>query len=235
MTDAEILHVYMLQSENVRALWQAKNGLVKDINFQIRKSDVYQLEIKTKFLSLAYSAWSEAQFIQILFTPNGFMYSEILKIKSHKERYGISDGWRMMLEEAMKRVGDADQNKDLKSRLKTLVGLVDSYIEEPSILRNKIAHGQWIRALNRDNTNENQELTDKIKNLDPVDIEKRFDIHRFLGAIVRDLVQSPKAGFHRHYWTNVVNLEKYLKMTDKWSLETKKAKLQSKPITHRHQ
>lgn len=232
MTDAEILNVYMLQSENVRALWQAKNGLVKDINYQIRKSDDYQVEIKTKFLSLIYSAWSEAQFIQILFTPNGFMYSEILKIKSHKDQNGISHGWRLMLQEAMKKVGDSENNKDLKSRLETLINIVDSHIEEPSILRNKIAHGQWIRALNRENTKENSELTNKIKGLDPVEIEKRFEVHRFLGCIVRDLIQSPKGGFHRHYWTNVVNLERYIKQTEKWTIETKRNRLKLKPITH---
>ncbi|OQX01612.1 MAG: hypothetical protein BWK80_59580, partial [Desulfobacteraceae bacterium IS3] len=232
MTDPEILNLYMLQSDNVRALWRVKTVLIKDINYQLRKSDDFQVGIKTKLLSLVYSAWSEAQFLQIVYTPKGFMYSEIVKIKEHKERHGISVAWRFLLEEAMKKVGDTSLNKDLKKRLQTLIQLIDKFIEEPSILRNKIAHGQWVHALNRENTAKNQDITNQLSSLDPVEIERRFEIHRYLGFIVRDLIQSPKAGFHRHYWTNIVNLEMYTQKTANWSATTRKIKLSVKPISY---
>lgn len=235
MNESEILNLYMLQSENVRALWKVKKILIKDINHQIRKQDPddFQIHIKTKLLSLLYSAWSEAQFIQIAYTPRGFLYSEILKIKSNKESHGISEGWRYMLREAMNKVGDTERSKDLRQRLNRLLELVSDLIEEPSILRNKIAHGQWVNALNRENTAKNQDLTNAISQLDPVEIEKRFEVHRFLGYIVRDLVQSPKAGFHRHYWTNIVNLEQYIAKTKDWCLRTKMQRVKVKPITYK--
>ena len=75
MTEQEIFELYVAQSENVRELWKVKESLIKDIHSYIRKNDNYQIQIKTKFLSLLYSAWSEAQFIQIVFTPKGFNYS----------------------------------------------------------------------------------------------------------------------------------------------------------------
>lgn len=230
MNDQEILKIYMGQSENVRYLTKVIKATQKDINLYIRKSNDFEVKVKTKILSLLYSAWSEAQFIQIAFTENGFMYSEILKIKSHKEKFGITEGWKNMINMALEKVGDLNKNKDLKSRLDKLLSIVNDYIEEPSVLRNKIAHGQWINALNRDNTAINTEITQKLDQLDPIEIGKRIEIHRYMGFIVRDLVQSPKAGFHKHYWTNIVNLETYMAHTKTWSLASKKALLLKKPI-----
>lgn len=152
MTDKEIFDLYVAQSENVRALSSAINGILKDINHQIRKSDEYQISIKTKLLALTYSAWSEAQFVQIFYTPQGFLYSELLKIDRVRSKSGIAKAWKYMLALALNKVGDQIKNKDLAGRLKTLIRLVDKYIEEPATIRNKIAHGQWIVALNSENT-----------------------------------------------------------------------------------
>lgn len=232
MTEEEIKNLYMLQSVNVRELWKVKAGLIKDINYQIRKSDKFQVFMKTKLLSLIYSAWSETQFVQIFYTPDGFRYTEILKIQKCKKQKGIAAGWKYMLEEAMKKVGSTSENKDIKKRLQSLIVLVKKYIEEPCILRNKIAHGQWINALNCKNNALNEDITNQLSSLDPVELEKRFEIHRYLGYIVRDLVQSPKKGFHKHFWINIVNLEKYIKKTEKWSIETKENSLISKRINY---
>jgi hypothetical protein len=232
MNDQEIFNLYVAQSENVRELWKAKESLVKDMNYCIRKGDSYQISIKTKFLALLYSAWSEAQFTQIVFTPNGFSYSEIKHILRHKKKNGIGQAWKLMLENAMRKVGDTATRGDLNNRLRKLVSLSKDYISEPSELRNKIAHGEWINALNTTVTAINPSTSQILKQLDPVLVEKRFEVHRYLGYIVRDLVQSPKAGFHKHYWTNIVNLEEYMRKTASWNLQTKKARLLKKPISY---
>lgn len=233
MDEQEILAIYMAQSENVRYLNKVIEGIQKDINLDIRKSNDFQVKVKTKLFSLLYSAWSEAQFTQIVFTEKGFMYSEICKIKAHKDKHGITEGWKFMINLALSKVGDIKTNADLKRRLDTLLSLIKDYIEEPSILRNRIAHGQWVNALNRENTSTNKDISKKLDELDPVEIGKRIEIHRYLGFIVRDLVQSPKAGFHKHYWTNIVNLEKYLNDTKSWSLKSKKLFLSKKPIQYK--
>jgi hypothetical protein len=83
-------------------------------------------------------------------------------------------------------------------------------------------------VLNRQNTAKNDELTQAVLALDPVRVMKQKAIHQYFGYIVRDLVQSPLNGFHRHYWTNIVNLESYLARSKRWNLESKKAKLASR-------
>ena len=229
MTDQEIYDLYVLQSKNVRRLKQVQANLVKDINFYLRKNNEFQVEIKTKLLALLHCTLSEAQFIQIVHTPDGFLSSEIEKIKAAKNSK-LEDGWKLMIDLAMDKVGDWNNTKDLLERRNSLLKIIADYIISPSILRNKIAHGQWEFALNRENTKENEDLTAQLKDLNIVEITKWFDIHQYMGLIIRDLIQSPKKGFHNNYWVNLTNLEEYLIKSKNWSLETKKTELKKKPI-----
>lgn len=229
MTDQEIYDLYVLQSKNVRRLKQVQANLVKDINFYLRKNNDFQVEIKTKLLALLHCTLSEAQFIQIVHTPDGFLSSEIAKIKAAKNSK-LEDGWQLMIDLAMDKVGDWKNIKDLLERRNSLMKIISDYIISPSILRNKIAHGQWEFALNRENTKENEDLTTRLNDLNIVEVTKWFDIHQYMGLIIRDLVQSPKKGFHNNYWVNLTKLEEYLIRSKNWTLETKKAELKKKPI-----
>ena len=230
MTNEEIFELYKLQSRNVRKLNQVKKSLVKDINLYLKKTDDFQVEIKTKLLAVLYCAWSEAQFIQIVYTPSAFSQSEIDYIKRIKDRSGIADGWKQMVELALQKVGDWQNSSDLQNRRKKLFDIIENYIKVPSLLRNKIAHGQWFHALNRDNTAENQALTNDLANLDSVKLIKLFEVHKYLGLVIRDLVQSPKRGFHQNYWVHMTALEEYVDKTKNWDSTTKKSKLFLKPI-----
>ena len=212
MTEQEIYDIYVLQSKNVRRLKQVQTNLVKDINYYLRKSNEFQVEIKTKLLALLHCTLSEAQFIQIVHTPDGFSSDEIEKIKIAKNSK-LEDGWKLMIDFAMNKVGDCNNNIDLSNRRNSLLKIIDDYIIRPSIIRNKIAHGQWEFALNRENNKENVELTIQLKQLDVVQIAKWFEIHQFMALIIRDLVQSPKKGFHNNYWVHLTGLEQYLKDT----------------------
>lgn len=228
MTNEEILELYKLQSCNVRKLNQVKDSLIRDINFYLRKSDDFQVEVKTKLLAILYVAWSEAQFIQIVYTPFAFSPSEIDEIKNIKNNNGLAKGWEKMVDLALQKVGKWSKNSDLHNRRKKLFEIIKNYIYYPSILRNKIAHGQWFHALNTENTAENIDLTKKLAELDSVELDKRFEVHKYLGLIIRDLVQSPKKGFHQNYWVRMTALERYLDKTRNWNIESKKSKLSKK-------
>ena len=187
-----------------------------DINHYLIKSDSFQVNIKTKLFSLLYSALSEAQFTQILHTPFGFQHSEILKIQNQRS---LVESWLLMLDIALQKVGDWKTNKDLETRRTTLKKIIGEYIEKPQELRNKIAHGQWIHALNSNNTKENPDTTSRIGDLNVVKISIWFEVHQYLCFIIRDLIQSPQKGFHNNYWTNMTNLEEFLKESQSWTLE----------------
>ena len=117
-----------------------------------------------------------------------------------------------------------DKSSDLAKRKKELLDIITNHVEKQSILRNKIAHGQWVHALNREHTKESFDFTSDLNDLDYVKIDILFKIHQFLGLIMRDLVQSPKKGFHHNYWTNIVKLKNYIEKTKNWSIDTRKDK-----------
>lgn len=216
MTDAEIKNIHVIQSRNVRHLKRVQKNMTMDINHYLIKSDSFQVNIKTKLFSLLYSALSEAQFTQILHTPFGFQHSEILKIQNQRS---LVESWLLMLDIALQKVGDWKTNKDLETRRTTLKKIIGEYIEKPQELRNKIAHGQWIHALNSNNTKENPDTTSRIGDLNVVKISIWFEVHQYLCFIIRDLIQSPQKGFHNNYWTNMTNLEEFLKESQSWTLE----------------
>jgi hypothetical protein len=229
MTNQEIYDLYVLQSKNVRKLKKVESNLVRTINLYIKKKDEFQVELNTKLYALVYCTLSESQFIQIVHTPNGFLFSEIQKIKIEKKG-NVVKAWELLFDLAFNKVNaDWKNNHDLIQRRKQIQDILDNFIKKPSELRNKIAHGQWDFALNSDNTKENQVKTLELQNLDVIKISIWSEVHQYLGLIVRDLIQSPKSGFHRNYWTNLTNLENYVSKSSTWTIEKRIAQLRPVP------
>lgn len=229
MNDSQILAVYMAQSENVRHLKQIINASRQDINLDIRKGNDFQVKAKTKIMALIYSAWSEAQFLQIAYTEKGFSSAEInILIQAKKD--GVTKGWNKMINLAFLKVGDPSTDPVLNSRLNHLLLLVKNQIEKPSLLRNKIAHGQWVKALNAASNKVNSDLTNQLDGLDAVQIFRQVEMHQYLGSIVRDLVQSPGRGFGRDYARHIADLDSYAVRTQNWSVQDKRKELLRKPI-----
>jgi hypothetical protein len=144
MNNEELKELQKIQSRNVRHLKQVQKNLTMDINISLLKGDSFKVNLKTKLYSLLYSALSEAQFVQILYTPFGFQESEINKIKSDRS---IFKQWESMIDISLGKVGDFEKNQDLKMRRAFLKNIVKEFIEKPQLVRNKIAHGQWLHAL----------------------------------------------------------------------------------------
>ena len=204
--------------------------MTMDINRYLIKNDNFQVAIKTKLYSLLYSALSEVQFSQIIHTPFGFEYSEIIKIQNERT---LVDSWCLMLDIAIKKVGDWTTNDDLKQKRETLRDIISEYIQKPQELRNKIAHGQWLFALNSKNTKENEDTTKRINELDVVKISIWFEVHQYLCFIIRDLIQSPKKGFHNNYWKNLTNLQQFLNRSKGWTLEKRIENLKIKYVNRK--
>ena len=190
------------------------------------RNDDFQLEVKTKLLALVYCALSEAQFVQILHTPSGFLYSEIQKIKSERS---IAESWKLMIDLALDRVNIGWKGiTDLTNKRKEIIDLIVEYVEGPQELRNKIAHGQWVHALNSSGTKENKATTTRIQELDVVQIHIWSEVHQYLGLIIRDLIQSPTKGFHNNYWSHLVELQQFVLNSRTWTLNKRRGELQKK-------
>ncbi len=215
MTDDEIKELFKLQSRNVRHLKKVEKNLTMDINYYLLKGDDFKVKLKTNFYSLLYSLLSEAQFLQILHTPHGFTYPEIQQIKKQSS---IVKQWEKMLDIALNKVGDFNTDTSIAQKRTFLRSIITQYIEEPQNLRNKIAHGQWVHALNSKNTKENTSTTNKIDALNVVEISKWFSIHQYLCFIIRDLVQSDLGVFNNSFNDNYAALNNFVIESSGWTL-----------------
>jgi len=231
MNQDQKLKVFQAQVLNVRELEQAWRHLKRSINSDLIASNHTSARIHTKTLALIYCAWSEALFSKLIHTPYGFELGEIEQIKI-AQRSSIVDAWIKCIELASAKIGARSGNyvPNIRQRLEVLVG---RYIAEPSLVRNKIAHGQWVCALNRENTNINNDLTTQIGNLDIVYLDTLKEAFLGLSEIVEAMIESPTRAFHRDYWPILTRIEAHLQETAKHTLTDKIALLKNKASRRR--
>lgn len=79
----------------------------------------------------------------------------------------------------------------IPNRVQRIERLLCRYIEQPSQLRNRIAHGQWDNALNSDGTDRNAALSDRLGDLDFLEVERLRAGCTALAMVVESLVESP--------------------------------------------
>lgn len=228
--------VFEHQTQNVKFLKQVQNILWKNIKESIKNNDNISVKYKTLQYSHLYSALSEAEFIQILSTPNAF---EVKDVTSIKKLQSIEDKWDKMIDIAFDKFGSNwKSDPDLYNKYNIIKTLINNYIIKPKKLRNKIAHGQWVIALDGKNSKIDPNITNELKNLDSVKITIWFEVHKFLCSIVRDLVQSPKNAFKTNFQEHYNKLQKHINAKATWTenslkkfLQTRKRKTDNQPAS----
>jgi hypothetical protein len=128
---------------------------------------------------------------------------------------------------------NSSQSNHVPNIRQKLTQLIDAYVKEPSLIRNKIAHGQWAQALNRDNTQVNGELTTKIRELNVVDLYRYKCAFAKLSAIIEDIIESPTKAHWKFYWTHISEFETEQKRMANWTLKDKIKKMKVKKEHHR--
>ena len=230
MDDLTKTAVFRAQVPNVRALEAAIRHLRRSINLAMRKGDGPAERTHTLTLAVTYCAWLEAFFSKLIHTPFGLNIDEIRQIKAEQSSNGITAAWHRCVSLALQRVSSRGRSNYLPNIEQRLEKLVDEYVGAPSVLRNKIAHGQWSVALNRENDAVNPEISKDLAALDVVTIDRwRLAVTK-LAAVVEALIESPDRAFHRDYWVQLSGLEEQLKATEKWTRQSKVDKLTQKPV-----
>ena len=230
VTRAVILEIFEAQTENVRALDSAHRQLRRAVNVALRRRDKPAIDLQARLLALVFCTWSESTLSKLIHTPGGFKSEEIQYIKGHENTNSIEERWKRCITLGTKRVSWRGKSNDLPNIRQRLLQIVDDYVVEPSQLRNRLMHGQWVVALNRTTTARNTALTKRLRTLDPVLVEKWFSVHTHLARIVEDMIESPDKAFRRDYGTHVMKLESYLKNSRNWTLDTKTDLLDKKPL-----
>jgi hypothetical protein len=231
VSPTEILAVFRAQTENVRELQRARKQIQRAINFSLRRGDSASARVQVRLLALLYVAWSEASFLKLVHTPYGFRSSEIVEIKRKHREHSLEDGWLKCVDLAVQRIEQGARSGELANRRRTLKGIIRHYVGLPAMVRNKLAHGQWLVALNFHTTAVNSDVTTQIASLSSVSLHIQFEIHTYLSRIVEDMIESPAKAFQRDYWVHLSELEEFIATSQHWTDESKTQELQRKPLS----
>lgn len=227
MTESEIKDIFHAQTDNVRELEKVWKQIAKEINVALRNDDSIQTILKTKMLGLVFCALAESQFSKLIHTPGQFTSEQIHQIKAAASS-NVSDGWEKCIDLAVRRLSSGPKHNHVPNVILSLKRLIASYIKEPSLIRNKIAHGQWVVALNRKNTHVNPEMTTTLANLNALDLARFKDAFSRLSRIVEDIIKSPNKAHLRDYYPQVQEFERVQKEMSKWTIDEKVKQLKMK-------
>jgi hypothetical protein len=210
------LAVYQAQVKNVRALESSIKHVRRAINAGLRANDQPMVLAFTNTYAILFCAWAEANFSKLLHTPHGFEIPEIEQVQLAKDS-GIAAAWKKAVELGLRHLS-AQRGSFKPNARQKLYNLIDGHVFDPSLLRNKFAHGQWVIALNRTNTAVQTELTTLIGELDIVKIDAWMASHRQLALLVENLIESPEKVFPRDWYTVVATLEEQIDEAEKRTL-----------------
>ncbi|EID4334115.1 hypothetical protein VXI05_004520 [Vibrio parahaemolyticus] len=220
--------VFQIQTENVQELNRAWTQSTRSINESYRVRNQAAAEIQTKLTTLLFSAYTEAIFSKLIHTPYALSGAEISKLKKEFKNNSYL-GWKKCVSLVVGKITSKDE--EYKSNVKSEISdLIDGYIKEPSEIRNRIAHGQWVIALNTKNTRENQDITSLIQNLDIVKMDIYKKSFEMISLIIEDLVESPEKAHFKFYDQRMKKFKtEQIKMSN-WKLSDRIAKLKPKPV-----
>lgn len=221
MDNVTRLAVFNAQVANVRELKSAIRHIRRAVNDGLRKGNEAQASVHTKVLAQTFCSWAEANFSKVVHTPHGFTLAEIGEVKRTWSTKSLADGWIKAVDLGLRKV-PAQRSGFVPNAKRTILGHITTYVTTPALLRNKVAHGQWKVALNRENTTVNAELTSAMAALDIVDIDRWLGGHERLAAIVESLIESPERTFARDYWPQLVALEDFSRASAQWTLTAKR-------------
>lgn len=220
------LAVFRSQTANAKELRSAMRQVHRAINAALRRNNQTTAVTFTKVYALLFCAWAEANFSKVLHTPYGFDLNEIAQVQQAKS-YGIAKAWKKCAELGLRHL-EARRGSFLPNAQQNLEKIIDKYVFDPSLLRNKLAHGQWVIALNRSNDAVNQDLTNTLSQLNVITIDAWVKAHELLSLAVESLIESPKRAFMRDWYGFVSNLEEQAREAASRTLSEHVARLKKK-------
>lgn len=218
MPHADTYRFYQAYVTNVKDFLLAATDINRTINRAYKTGKPLTARVQTKIYALLYSTFSEANFMKMILTPYGFeqaFVDEILRQGSVQEK------WFKCIDLAFTKFSSASKGSEVPNKKQELKKIVQQYIIDPSVLRNKIAHGQLTIALNSKVTDLHEDLTGQLAAIDTVMVYRWFEINRKLSHIIEDLIESPDKAHHNYYYAKYQELEAFIDKTASWTVASK--------------
>lgn len=215
------IEIYQASTENLRDLKKERKRINVLANRAIRENNIADLSCLTKIYALLYSAYAEVALTKLIHAPNALNDSEISQINT---KNNLEEKWIKCVDLAISKLNTNGNKGEIANKKQTLIRLMQKNILQPSILRNRVAHGQWKICLNNDCTSINKTVTDNLEQLDFVRVDSLFYLYDIYSQCILDLLVSTKTHY-RDYYALIATLEEKAQEFDKWTIETKRNKL----------
>lgn len=209
MDQLEQANIYKAQVKNVRAINTSVNHVRRSINDALCRNDTASVISFTRIYAIVFCTWSEANFLKIIHIPYGFLPDEVDQIKREK-RNSIADGWKKCVDLGLRHVDAQRGNFNPNARQKLHL-MIDDHVFDPSLIRNKLTHGQWQVALNRKNTKVNNDLTEQINAIDIIKIDYWINGSKLLSDVIECLIESPRKAFMGDWHHFIVDKDTQIK------------------------
>lgn len=198
--------LYRAHVQNLRAVDVAFGRVIRELNSSLSRSDAKTSDALLKTAMLLLGAWAENRLRKLSYEPNGFSVAE-------RERIGAAltqlDSWKIALELGFRK-RHALPNANLltalpltpRSYYRALTEVIDSELRPIVEVRNKLAHGQWSRALNSANDDFSPPLNQQLNSENAHSIKCKHRILENMARLIHDLVAGNQAfdrDFDKHY------------------------------------
>lgn len=108
------------------------------------------------------------------------------------------------------------------------------YAENPVAPLSRKMTGQIVLALNRGNTDVNADLTAQLQDVDLVKLDRWRAASQGMADIVENIIESPRKGAMRDYWTLMQRVLDKLETSRGYTLADKVELLKAKKAARRH-
>jgi hypothetical protein len=187
--------MYEAATKNFREVEKALVQLERAINQSVRNNDRSSVQALTRAQLLLVSVKTEARFTKIIFMPDGLSADQRSRVLGQsnalarwKEAVDLSfrRHYKVRAGQAFARVLD----HDVLAKHQTLHDLIDNELRFLILLRNKLAHGQWVTPFNTDLTAVEGDSLRLLQSETTLSLKYRDNMVSLLGHSVTDLVKS---------------------------------------------
>lgn len=202
--------LYRAHVKNLHAVDTALKRIIRELNAALSRNDSATSDALLKTAMLLLGAWAENRLRKMLFEPSGFTDAERQQITSVDSQLGL---WKAALERGFRKRYDIPSANLFhalpitpRARYQALINIIENDLCPIIEVRNKLAHGQWVRPLNSNNDDYSTSHTRQINGENAHTVKCKHRIIEYLARLVHDLVAGSHA-FERDFDNHFSKLE----------------------------
>ncbi|WP_156807931.1 hypothetical protein [Henriciella marina] len=195
--------LYRAHVKNLRAIETALTHTRLSMKQALSATNDATADVHLKTVLLLTGAWAECRLNKLVYEPGGLSEADRALVQSGTQY----DQWLTVIKtgfqnryinSARRNVEEPHVNADTRARYDRITSSVDTHLKPIIEMRNKLAHGQWVRALNAAGDDINPRMIQAIHAENALTSQFKAKLIDILADIVHDLVSGGDA-FPRDY------------------------------------